>query len=620
MLTRATLLEGRVWKMITVHDVLAKLPDAKPAGRDKWKATCPAHEDSNPSLSISIGEDQPFVLHCFAGCAYETVLAAIDLEVSSNGREEPSPRPKAKKKAKLAKSGPRILPAEAIEAVYQYQDQKHHHWTKVRISEPYRTNDQKFIIAEGRPDGTWKPISRPTGTGPHLYKLELLEPGLTPVWLTEGERDCDILLALGMPAVSVPNGASSWRSEHAEMLGGLSVMIAADNDKAGSELIEAASSDLLRTCRNVRSVRWPVDAPVGYDISDHVEAGAKKPDFEDLWSGGRQHGRFTLVQYQQEVGNTVWAWDQRIAQGQGIGIVGNQAEGKTLASLWFANHFVTGNDWAAGMPFTGRRGRCLLIETEAKISTHFDTLQAWKIELSNITLPEFEPGDIFATPNLHDQDHLDIIERELASGDYGVVVVDSINGGIMADENDARQQAVTRNLVKMGQRYNVTVIIVGHVTKGLRGGELPELHHVRGTSGLTQSLSNIQGLWRPDLLDDSYRGLVSLKYSYQSWPGNLGFTLTARGLEGWGIMRQPDEDDKKSTQAMVKYVVSLLQNHSGRMKAVEIQQRIAQEFGLKEETVGAYRSRYFRHWTESERLNGEYYWRLKGLIPSDMRG
>ncbi len=42
-----------------------------------WMARCPAHDDQNPSLSISDGNNGTVLFHCFAGCEQEKVLNAL---------------------------------------------------------------------------------------------------------------------------------------------------------------------------------------------------------------------------------------------------------------------------------------------------------------------------------------------------------------------------------------------------------------------------------------------------------------------------------------------------------------------------------------------------------------
>jgi len=61
---------------------LAKLDRAKPIGKKKYLASCPAHPDKSPSLAIKLTDDGKILIHCFAGCHVTDVVAAIGLELS----------------------------------------------------------------------------------------------------------------------------------------------------------------------------------------------------------------------------------------------------------------------------------------------------------------------------------------------------------------------------------------------------------------------------------------------------------------------------------------------------------------------------------------------------------
>jgi hypothetical protein len=60
-------------------DSFAEMLRARPAGRGRWSARCPAHADSSPSLSIAEGKDGRVVIRCWAGCATKDILAARGL-------------------------------------------------------------------------------------------------------------------------------------------------------------------------------------------------------------------------------------------------------------------------------------------------------------------------------------------------------------------------------------------------------------------------------------------------------------------------------------------------------------------------------------------------------------
>ena len=74
-----------------LDDLSNQLEKSKRTG-DKVIARCPAHEDTNPSLSATIGRDgDRVILKCFAGCTTEDVTAALgwtmgDLFVSDGNR------------------------------------------------------------------------------------------------------------------------------------------------------------------------------------------------------------------------------------------------------------------------------------------------------------------------------------------------------------------------------------------------------------------------------------------------------------------------------------------------------------------------------------------------------
>jgi len=61
--------------------LLARLDRVKRTGDGRWLARCPAHEDRSPSLSIRDTDDGRTLLHCFAGCSVEQVVAALGLKL-----------------------------------------------------------------------------------------------------------------------------------------------------------------------------------------------------------------------------------------------------------------------------------------------------------------------------------------------------------------------------------------------------------------------------------------------------------------------------------------------------------------------------------------------------------
>ena len=61
--------------------VLERLHRVKQTGPGRWIGSCPAHEDTSPSLSIREIDDR-VLLHDFGGCETDDVLAALGLSLS----------------------------------------------------------------------------------------------------------------------------------------------------------------------------------------------------------------------------------------------------------------------------------------------------------------------------------------------------------------------------------------------------------------------------------------------------------------------------------------------------------------------------------------------------------
>lgn len=67
--------------MTAADTLLARLDRVKPVGLDAWVASCPAHEDKRPSLSIKQVDDRALI-HCWAGCGAADVVAAVGLSLA----------------------------------------------------------------------------------------------------------------------------------------------------------------------------------------------------------------------------------------------------------------------------------------------------------------------------------------------------------------------------------------------------------------------------------------------------------------------------------------------------------------------------------------------------------
>jgi hypothetical protein len=194
-------------------------------------ALCPAHEDTEPSLSVSEGKDGRALIKCFAGCLPQHITDALGLEMGDLF-EHPGGVPARRRKPPVTSAPPptrqtssctlqayaeaKHLPADFLGRL-GLSDITYSGSPAVRI--PYFDQDgdetavRIRLALEKHPDRDdrfrWRRGSKPTPYG--LWRLSLIESA-SYVVLVEGESDCHTLWHHGIEALGIP-GASSWKDE-----------------------------------------------------------------------------------------------------------------------------------------------------------------------------------------------------------------------------------------------------------------------------------------------------------------------------------------------------------------------------------------------------------------------
>ena len=103
---------------MTADVLLSRLEKVRSLGQNKWQARCPAHHDTDPSLSITDTVDQ-VLLYCHAGCASSDVLIALGLSWTDLHHDSPSSRKgwrssSPKKKRRRTRTSPTFKKARSI--------------------------------------------------------------------------------------------------------------------------------------------------------------------------------------------------------------------------------------------------------------------------------------------------------------------------------------------------------------------------------------------------------------------------------------------------------------------------------------------------------------------------
>jgi hypothetical protein len=251
-----------------------------------WKASCPAHDDRQPSLSVSIGNDGRILLYCHAGCSIEEIVSALGLEMrdlfpekehngfdwritSMNNHEELFDTLEAALSSLTKRFG-------SYSNSWSYRDAFNRvvgvilRWDHNDIGDG---NDRKIIRPVSRVlDGRWAiramPHPRPLYRLPEIDKVQSDEF----IFVVEGEKCADIVTLLGLHVTTSSGGANAADKTDWKPLCGKHVVILPDNDPAG----EHYANEVVRLCREagaasiriLRLAEYATDLPVGGDIAD----------------------------------------------------------------------------------------------------------------------------------------------------------------------------------------------------------------------------------------------------------------------------------------------------------------------------------------------------------------
>jgi len=278
---------GRSSAMVRIVEALVAHGCAQSADGSQWQ--CPAHEDRTPSLGVSQAEtDGRVLLHCFAGCAVEDVVAALDLTMADLFVRRPAKKRRAAAtKAAVAKTSAAAAATKAvvsapakkdklaagrrpklgrIVATYDYVDE-----SGTLIYQVCRFDPKDFRVRRPDPASAtdWSYSLAGVDRVPYrLPSVQSVAPG-GAVWIAEGEADADALAECGVVATTNAGGAGKWLDGWAHYFATKNITIWADDDEPGMRHARQVHDSLAPVAASVRVVR----SATGKDARDHLSAG-----------------------------------------------------------------------------------------------------------------------------------------------------------------------------------------------------------------------------------------------------------------------------------------------------------------------------------------------------------
>lgn len=221
-----------------------------------YSVCCPAHDDKNPSLSVTEGDDGRILAKCFAGCTFEEICSSLGIE------------PSALFPQGLSES----YTAALKRIVYPYEDEYGKVlYNKIRMEPGFEGASKSFYFERKTDSGEC--VRGLDGCQKIFYRLPELIDGINkgaPIFLVEGEKDADTLADHGFIATTA-HATSYWSDDFTVLLKPADVVILYDMDATGLKRRDFLCKQLVGKVKRLRVVDLPgleYSESHGKDVSD----------------------------------------------------------------------------------------------------------------------------------------------------------------------------------------------------------------------------------------------------------------------------------------------------------------------------------------------------------------
>ncbi len=585
-----------------------------------YMASCPAHDDQKPSLSIKEGVDGKVLLHCFAGCEKPKIVAALGLTLgdlfpastngSRNGHEKKDGKPTAA--WDIRDAGGEL---HAVHVRFDRNDGKECLW--------------KLPSASG-----WGLKGRKLATLP-LYRSEHLQdwPEDMPVIVVEGEKAADALSEV-YPAVlgTVTGAGGTPGAEALGVLRGRRVILWPDNDEEGRLHMTRIAEALCEGVAAQVSVFGWVDGPPKGDAADHPAVTGRDPQaleklLIDLRSAPRR-GPEEDAAKPEPIGvllsdvvaeKVEWLWRGRVPKGKLTLLDGDPAKGKSALTIYVAACVTVGRAFPDGAPCEAG-GVALLNAEDGLADTILPRFQAAGGDPSRVVSLATVPDENGHERLLSIPEDIQIIERGIERVNADLVVIDPLMAFLSGKLNAHKDQDVRKALAPlaaMAERTGAAVLVVRHLNQAT--GQNP-LYRGGGSIGIIgQARSALVVAEDPE--DDCRRVLASLKNNLSEPAPSLVFTVVSakngaacvewKGqteLKADQLLCAPADPEERSALDEAKdFLLDALQDGPRHSKAVKNE---AREADVSEATLR--RAKVALSVRATKESDGSWSWSLPG--------
>lgn len=402
--------------------------EVKTLSNTSFMAQCPAHDDNNPSLSVTDNrQGGNTLIYCHAGCEYKDVLGALGLSPS-----DLYDQPKEKEE-------------------YRYLD-KDKSVNRVMV----RNVNEKTFYKKSL-GGKEKPVI--------LYNLPNVIKAVKigkPIYFVEGEKDANSGNTMtGEVFTTSPFGGGNVDKADMTPLKGAHVIAIADKDDTGKKWKKKLASALNGI---TKCIEWK-EAKKGKDLTDHLASGETLQTLKNSAPPKTGERKFKLIGVKDMTfTNYGDIWRGRIPQYAPTMLVGDSGIGKSFMAVYLAAQYSNGT-LEGDCERTPQNVIYVDLDNGSNQNIAF-RMKSAGANLDYIRFPVIDLGD-GETEMPDSKEILNNLEPSLEQYPNSLVILDPASN-LLEGKNDSADDVsqFMRNFQCVADRTKTTFLLIAHTNKG----------------------------------------------------------------------------------------------------------------------------------------------------------
>ncbi|NQY11907.1 MAG: AAA family ATPase [Flavobacteriales bacterium] len=442
--------------------ILDQLEKVKKSGNG-YIACCPAHNDKNPSLSVTFN-GSGVLLHCHAGCDYKDIINSLNMS---------SPKFATNPNINYVST----TNSRQIKEIYDYRDANGSLQFQI-----IRYANKSFSIRQRDKSYSNSWINNGQGLTLIPYNLPKINKAIKnneAIYIVEGEKDVNTLAEkFNLTGTCNPFGAGKWKDTYSNHFKSANIVIIPDNDKSGV----SHAKEIIKKCDGIVSSIKLLELPDlddKEDISDWINKGGTKDQLLEL-----VENLSPLKPKKNKV--ELRSFEDLAKEGANLPVLG-----KLLGDFILENCIVL---------FPSERGigksfyimeTCIVVASNSnefcgeEINLHGNSLyinfemgenvlkrrlnKLYKNLPDGVTFSQYRPYCLTYNGNL--ASNMDDIRAHIKSKNPVIVAIDNLRTAFSGKDNEKNSEMTQaiKELIDLKNEMNFAMVLVHHTKKGTTG-------------------------------------------------------------------------------------------------------------------------------------------------------